>query len=71
MENLEFFPERHELCAQSLRVHERNKAALLLSLSEQHTRVPTSTDLIGNLSRGIQSVPPVDLNMVLTIHIYI
>ena len=45
------FPEMHELDL-SLPVHERNKAALLLSLSNQDTRVPTSADLIGKPVQG-------------------
>ena len=43
--------ERHEL-GLSLRVHERDKAALLLSLSKHYASVPTSTGFIGKPVRG-------------------
>ena len=51
MENQGFSRETQDLVSVSA-VHERNKAALLLSLSKQHTWVPTSTDLIGKPVQG-------------------
>ena len=53
------FPERHEL-GLSLPVHERNKAALLLSLSKQSTN---EYRLNRQTCPGIQSVPHADLNI--------
>ena len=46
------FSQRGSSLALHLLVHERNKAALLVSLSTQHTRVPTSTYAIGNPVKG-------------------
>ena len=51
MENQGFSQRRTGLTL-SPRAHERDKAALLLSLSKQHTWVPTSTDLIGKSVSG-------------------
>ena len=57
MHNHGGFPLRGTSLALSLRVHERNTSALLLSLSKHHTRVPTSTGLIGESVQGDKSVP--------------
>ena len=47
--------------ALNLRVHERNEAALIISLCKQHT---TSTDFIDRQTcPGIPSVPTLDLNI--------
>ena len=44
-------------------VYERNKAALLLSLSKQHMWVPTSTDLIGKPIQGYKMSRPLTLTV--------
>ena len=71
MENLwktRGFPETHEIGI-SLPVHERNKAALLLSLRKQTTHVGNNEYRLDRLTcPGIQSIPPADINN--GIHIY-
>lgn len=53
--------ENQGACSQSLIALEGTKPALLLSLSNQHARVATSTCVIGRSSNGYRSIPTLNI----------